>query len=382
MAAKPRQTKNGKFELAVRHPSLPKGRKYFTFDTYEEAERYGQQWQTLVDAGLPVPTEMLEKPTPRTALGAVLRAWVNSGHASRTDQELGSLLVAELGATLLSSVSYGWAKNWVQSMKKRQLVPSTIRQRVGMVARALDHYQREHAEDMPMTGNPLRSLPAGYSAYTEHDAALAGEAKEDAVRDRRQRPGEHERILAALAGEKREGRQRPFVAEPDDALRMLYLLIRYTGCRLKEAYSVKVADVDLQLRVIRVQTSKQWRGKVKHRQVPIRPELFKELEAWLAGWKGELLLPFWDGQEPERKVTNRLSQRFASLFDYAQCEDMHEHDLRHEATCQWFELKGKDGHWLFRPEEIHRIMGWSPRSTMALRYASFRGEDLASRLWT
>lgn len=60
---------------------------------------------------------------------------------------------------------------------------------------------------------------------------------------------------------------------------------------------------------------------------------------------------------------------------------MHEHDLRHEATCQWFELKGKDGHWLFRPEEIHKIMGWSPRSTMAQRYASFRGEDLASRLW-
>lgn len=197
MAAKPRKTKNGKFELAVRHPSLPKGRKYFTFETYEEAERYAQQWQTLVEAGLPVPTEMLEKPTPRTSLGAVLRTWVNSGHASKTDQELGALLVGELGATLLSSVSYGWAKEWVQRMKARKLVPSTIRQRVGMVARALDHYQREHAEDMPMTGNPLRSLPAGYSAYSDRDVALAGEDGErieDTTRDRRQlhvADGEH-----------------------------------------------------------------------------------------------------------------------------------------------------------------------------------------------
>ena len=61
--------------------------------------------------------------------------------------------------------------------------------------------------------------------------------------------------------------------------------------------------------------------------------------------------------------------------------DLHEHDLRHEATCRWLELRDANGQWMFRLEEINRIMGWSANSTMAQRYASFRGSDLAQRIW-
>ena len=60
---------------------------------------------------------------------------------------------------------------------------------------------------------------------------------------------------------------------------------------------------------------------------------------------------------------------------------MREHDLRHEATCRWLELRDAAGGWMFRLEEVNRIMGWSTSSTMAQRYASFRGADLAQRLW-
>ena len=75
----------------------------------------------------------------------------------------------------------------------------------------------------------------------------------------------------------------------------------------------------------------------------------------------------------------RVSARFAVLFDYAQVPDFTAHDLRHEATCRWVELRSAGGGWLFSDVEICRIMGWSdPR--MMLRYASLRGEDLAARL--
>jgi integrase len=84
---------------------------------------------------------------------------------------------------------------------------------------------------------------------------------------------------------------------------------------------------------------------------------------------------------PIKKVSQRLSFRYKLAFEYAEIEGLHEHDLRHEATCRWLELKDSTGNWMFRMEEVNRIMGWSSNSTMAQRYASFRGSDLAARLW-
>ncbi len=100
------------------------------------------------------------------------------------------------------------------------------------------------------------------------------------------------------------------------------------------------------------------------------------------GAREGLLFPFWDG-DPESldQVTGLLSARFASIFDYANCSGLTEHDLRHEATCRWFELRDSRGNWMFRSEEVSAAMGWKPGSVMARRYASFRAEDLAARLW-
>jgi integrase len=92
------------------------------------------------------------------------------------------------------------------------------------------------------------------------------------------------------------------------------------------------------------------------------------------------LFPMMDGVEDYRPVGKRISGNFRTAFQYAGIDDLTEHDLRHEATCQWFELRDGAGGWLFRQEEINRVMGWTPGSTMAQRYASFRAQDLAERL--
>ncbi|RYH58961.1 MAG: hypothetical protein EON54_11320 [Alcaligenaceae bacterium] len=52
--------------------------------------------------------------------------------------------------------------------------------------------------------------------------------------------------------------------------------------------------------------------------------------------------------------------------------DFKEPNLRLETCCRWFELLGKDGHWLYSDVEICKIMGWTDYS-MVLRYASIRG---------
>ena len=87
------------------------------------------------------------------------------------------------------------------------------------------------------------------------------------------------------------------------------------------------------------------------------------------------------GQLPvtlDAETTRMLLGEVPAAF-HAGVPDMKEHDLRHEACCRWFELRGKDGRWVFSDVEICKIMGWSDYS-MVLRYASLRGEDLSSRL--
>lgn len=379
--ASTRQLRTGKWEVTVRHPQLPKGRKFFTFGNEADARAYATQWDLMVKAGLPLPAQLMSLPATDGTLGLVLRARANAGDVAASDQATLGLLLTEVGAVRFAAVTYAWAESWVSSLKTaRHLAPSSVRKRVGTLSRAIDDYLRA-MPDVALA-NPLKLLPKRYSAYSEREAALVraqGLApKVDVERDRRLDAGEEARIAAALRGEKRADRERALSADP--AMLVLFLTQVYTGMRLKEAYTLRVDQVDLQAKVIRAKKSKLWHDKVAYKDVPIQPALYKALAAQVQGKVG-LVFPFWDGVEPERKATNRLSQAFARAFAYAGCVGLTEHDLRHEATCRWLELRDRSGQWMFRSEEVHRIMGWSPNSKMAARYASFRGESLAARMW-
>ena len=166
---------------------------------------------------------------------------------------------------------------------------------------------------------------------------------------------------------------------PDDpAFALLFDLLVSTGMRLFEAYRLRVASVDFVQGVINVEGSKGHRGAIKPRVVPMVPALRERLRAWCDARVG-MVFPFWDGSPDSRaRASCRLSSRFRTLFAYADVLDCTEHDLRHEATCRWVELRNDRG-WVFSDVEVCRIMGWAdPR--MMLRYASLRGSDLASRL--
>ena len=388
--ARARQKPSGKWEIGLRHPSLPGGRKYFTFDTEAEANAYGEQWHLMKMANIDPPAELL-KPTPTVSktLGYVVRQWANSGLAAPSQQSpLGSLM-SEVGDVKLSDANYAWLSGYVQQLKvKNNLAPNSIRHRIQALGRAIDEYLR-HNQDVVMQ-NPVRLLPKGYSSYTDVDKRLAeangGKHKVDVTRDRRLHAGEEQKIIAVMLGHKPEGRRCALHLQGGNALVTMFILIVYSGLRLREAYTLKRGQVDLANKVLHVQCSKQWRGKVKFRDVPIRPEVHKALTDYLATrhlLPTANLFPFME-EEPDmtlKKVTQRLSERFKSAFDFAGCPGLNEHDLRHEATCRWLELRDANGNWIFRLEEINRIMGWSANSTMAQRYASFRGTDLAQRIW-
>ncbi|WP_296561213.1 tyrosine-type recombinase/integrase [Pigmentiphaga sp.] len=382
-----RRTPAGRYELTISSKLLPR-RVYLTFDTEQEAREYGEQCAKWFKVGI-VPEGLAQPVTEAAALlGPLIRGWVKSGQPSKSDVEILDLLFEEVGSVQLRNVTYAWAEAWVQRLKhEKNLSPGTIRKRVQALGKVLDWVLRKTPD--VMAGNPLKLLPRGYSTYNEIDAEILAAKqlapKIDVERDRRLSPGEEGRILAALGGEKRADRERPLTGADLADVRVLFLLIVNCGLRLREAYQLRRGWVDFSRRVLRVQSSKQWRGRIKFRDVPMTPLVHGLLTDYVAGSEtapDALLFPFWNGdQETMAAVTSRLSHRFSSLFSYAGCEDLTEHDLRHEATCRWFEMRSSDGHWLLREAEIIRIMGWAPGSTMAARYASFRADDMTSRLW-
>lgn len=388
--AKPKQTSSGKWSIGLRHPSLPGGRKYFTFDTELEAVNYAQQWKLMKMADISPPAELLKStPKDNVILAHLIRAWINSGLAAPSQMSpLGSLL-HEVGSVRLVDANYTWLSGYVRQLKvKNNLSPTSIKHRVQALSRSIDEYLRHHPD--LVVSNPTKLLPKGYSTYTELDARLVQAAgkkvKETIARDRRLFPGEDAKIVAVLSGFEHKDRQRGLQLKGGNALLTMYLLIVNSGLRLKEAYTLTRGQIDMDAKVMRVQSSKQWRGKVVFRDVPMRPEVHAALVPYLAGrpmLPSAYLFPFMD-EEPGldvKKVSQRLSFRFKLAFKYMDIEGLHEHDLRHEATCRWLELKDATGNWMFRLEEINRIMGWSSNSTMAQRYASFRGADLAQRMW-
>jgi integrase len=327
-----------------------------------------------------VPQEMLSKPKSGEdpMLPVVIRDYVTNTPVTDSDDALLALIRQEVIGVCVSGVTFTWTEDYVRRLKSPEyhLAPSSIRKRVGALARVMDwHLKRVAADGSMPRANPLRIMARGYSAYSKEDAKLV-EPKVDVVRNRRLSPDDAARILAALNGVKREDRERPFT--DDKAFGQLYRLIVDTGLRLYEAYRLTVSAIDFKTNIIRVDGSKGHRGVIKPRVVPIKKELRQSLQDWCSGRVG-LVFPYWDGQQDTRKKTQgRLTQRFMGLFDYAKVADFTEHDLRHEAACRWFELRNERG-WVFSDVEVCRIMGWTDMR-MALRYASLRGEDLSMRL--
>ena len=382
-----RSLPTGKFELTLRNKILLGSRRiYFTFDNEQQARDYGRLVEGHFKAGR-VPDDLLQASAPAgTNLRAILRDWIKTGKPAPTDVPVLGLLMDEVGSLLFAELRYAWCEQWAQDMKLQQnFAPGTIRKRIGSLSRCIDWYLRSNPESL--ASNPLKLLPRGTSTYTQLDArqAIAAQklVKVDVERDRRLAPGEEDAIRAALAGDKRADRERALAIDP--AMTMLYELIVDTGLRLREAYTLTVGQVDIEQHTLRVKSSKQRHGKIKFRSVPLKRPTQEKLVVYLASrpWlPDDLLFPYWNGTEAGLNAAgSRWSGKFGRLFQYAGCDGLTEHDLRHEATCRWFELRRPDGNWVFRDAEIHKIMGWAPGSRMGARYASFRADDLASRLW-
>ncbi len=378
------QPRGSRFQLRVTHKLLPKP-FFFTFDTETEARSSGDQLSALLARGV-VPGELLA-PTPKRGddplLIEIVRAYCIGAPITDSDDALLGNMLPELAGFRRSELTYQWVDAYVRRLKlDRNHAPSTIRKHVGVMGRVLDwHLRRTTPPNELPPANPFRLLPAGYSNYSRSEAveveALDKVAKRDTARDRRLLVSEEAAIEKALAGTKRDDRERALEADP--AFTMLFRLLIDSGLRLREAYRMRVDAIDFKGGFITLEGSKGHRGVIKPRLVPLKPALAALLRTYCRGRVG-LLFPFWNGtREDLDKCSSRLSVRFKCLFDYAGVENLNAHDLRHEATCRWIELRNSRGTKAFDDAEVCKIMGWTS-TAMLLRYASLRGEDLVARM--
>lgn len=368
--------KNGAWEFRITRSGLLPKPIYLRFEDEQEGETYVRRMEALLDRGV-VPEEFQSKVVDTKLLRDQVRAYIDAQHASSEDHRLLAVVLSRFPSNLeLSALTFPWATDWIASLKREHnLSPSTIRHHVGALARALD-WITAHG-DLPF--NPLRMLRKGYASYTDADtAALAAiegaEKKEDVERDRRLEGDDEKKIRAIMAGAKPEDRQRALELNHGQAINLLFDMALESAMRMREMYTLAKPQVDLARRTIFLDKTKNG----DKRQVPISSVLLAKLTVYLEGiGDGALLFPWWNGDlDPKvlRRTTSLLSRQYTRIFSAAGCEDLHFHDMRHEATSRLFERTS------LSDLEIAKITGHKDPRVLK-RYANLRASTLAERLW-
>lgn len=369
MASK--RKKGQRWEFVIKRVGLLEKPVYLTFDTEAEGDTFCRNVEKLLDKGI-IPHDIRPETRPHT-LGSVICEYITAAHPSQKDREVLNTVLKAKGAVPVLLIDANWVDGWIASMKREdKLAPASIRAKIGATARACDWAIRKKLISLP--DHPFRTLPDGYATYNTTDVALAGVKRVDVERDRRLEDGEEPSIRMVIQGGVLKRIQRDRIIENPDDLLVDFELALETSMRMRERYTLMCSQVDLRLRQIVLDETKNGDS----REVPLSSVALRVLKEQLERRQGEQwLFPWFEGDFSERGLklkSNWLSQLYASIFDQAGCPDLLEHDLRHEAVSRLFERT------TLPVEAIMKITGHRTHK-MVMRYLRLRGSSLASQLW-
>lgn len=322
------------WEYTVRRKGLLDKPLYFTFDKEVEGDTYVARLEAMLDKGV-VPAELIKKQAALTVADLVA-AYRRTVTVAPSRGPYFDVVVKNWGETFLATIDYAWCEKAVDGLKEKRLTPIYIGGLVRVLSQAIDWALRK-GYSTELTTNPIKLLPKGFAQYVDREV-------ENLPRDRRLEPGEYEKIIALLEGDRR----------------LMFVLAVETAMRLSEIYSLDAYQVDLGKRTVFLERTKNGDS----RQVP----LSSVAVAALQGFKG-----FGYGMV-STKTTSTLSQYFARVLKKAGCVGLHFHDLRAEATCRLFERTR------LSDMQIARITGHRDPKVL-MKYARLRGSDLAEALW-
>lgn len=367
------------WEYVFRRKGLMPKPKSFTFDSEKEGDRFAEQAEALLNAGV-LPPGFETVKTDVDKFGDVIREYIRSVCIKADDDAKLRLIEQEHGETPLREITYSWAEDWIRSYKiVKNVAPSTIRKYKGALERCLKWAVNKGY----MSLNPLAILPTNYAQYNEYDS-MKVKPKEDNERDRRLESGEEKAIRKVLDGHKPEGKQRSIDEKHVAAKKCLFELALESAMRMREMYTLTTDQIDIPNATIFLDKTKNG----SKRQVPMTTVAIRAIQDYMEkvkrgdegmeGFKiasGGLIFPWWDGKESSlNATTSRVSRAFGSIFSLAGLNDFRFHDLRHEATSRFFEKTNMSD------VEISHITGHK-RMEMLRRYANLRASQLAKKLW-
>lgn len=391
-----RQLPNGTWEIVIKRKALLEKPLGKVFPTLEEGLAWASVIEANLDRGLVSPDIVAEQLSKQVlTVRDLLRQYEIKGGASLRDLDVLMTLTNRIGHTPLGDLNVGWVDSWITLMKRQeQLSPATIRGRVGVMARATKWGIRQQILTLPDA--PFTNLATGYSHYSEEDSRFVEEVRVDIKRDRRLEPGEYERILAVIDSgllPRKVGGPEPIVHK--EAMRCLFILAVESAMRMSEMYRLRIDNVSFSKKTVFLSKTKNG----SQRQVPLSSIAIKALQDYLQhrgvganpqlpeGIPKDMVFPWYPGEtgnkRQDMKVRKDTTDRISKLFNNhrapgivqaAGCEDLHFHDLRHEATSRLYE-KTK-----LTDLQIMKITGHSSTDQLA-RYANLRGSDLADAMW-
>ena len=330
-----------RFEFCIRRRGVLPKPVWLSFPTQEEGEAYCARIERLLDSGV-VPDELADRAQPLTTISLAYERYQSVEPVSTADEACWNVILTRWGMTRIAAVNYAWVEQQVDRCKTEwKLAPSTIRHQMGAMARLWDYLLKREV----VATNPFRLLRKGYAS---------GERK-DEERDRRVSGEEVARLVGVLDGE----------------MLALAMLALETAMRMREIYTLDAEQIDVAQRTVFLDKTKNG----DKRQVPLSSTALAVLADMPKA--GRLFPALFDGDFSKlalRRTTSRYSVAFGRAAKTIGADDIHFHDLRHEATSRFFERT------TLSEFEIAKITGHrSPR--MLMRYANLRGSNLAAKLW-
>jgi len=317
------------WRVKVRRTGFPAQTR--TFDNKALAERWAREVENDMDRGDFVDRSEAEKNT----LGAVLDRYRREITPSKkgADSEayrIQGLLGAQVCAIKMSALSSA-ALAAFRDERLATVSASTVNRELNVISHAIEIARREWGIYLPE--NPVR---------------LVRRPKMPRARERRFEPGEEARLLAACRD-----------ARNPQLLPIVQLAIE-TGMRQSELVGLERSRIDLRKRVAVLPDTKNGEA----RSVPLSERAVAVIRALPTPINSPRLFP--------RLSTEAVKRAYIRACKRAGIENLHFHDLRHEATSRLFEMG-------LNPMEVAAITGHKTLQ-MLKRYTHLNAADLARKL--
>jgi integrase len=318
---------SGKWQARIRRDGQPPVSK--TFATKADAEAWARAQEREMDRGAFIPSDTAQRTTLSVALDRyaeeVFPTLCGGGKFLRSNLER---LRESLGALSLAALDASHISKFRDQCLKIGLAPQTVKHALGLLSCVLKTASIDWGVHLP------RGLPT----------TLVRKPKLPNGRDRRLKSGEEEKLLKAA---------RAYGGELMDIVSFAL----ETAMRREEITEMRWEHVNLKQRVVLLPDTKN----KEPRRVPLSPRALVILKA-----RCRDLGPVW-AMRPDS-----ITHAFGRVCTRAKLENLHFHDLRHEATSRLFE-KG------LNMMEVAAITGHKTLE-MLKRYTHLKAEDLAAKL--